>query len=800
MLLELTFRFFRRIATPTFFVFFLLVGVVGSLAYGLSDIIRGLTFPPLFNLAFISLLLGWWLARTRVKVWLAAVFILIVGFVGTYIWVGNLILPLVNFARLLVRWIWGYLQEQQDIIENLTPLRLASAELSIAINTIWVGLQDWGRSQLTDNPIFHITTTLLVWGLAIWIVSAWAGWVQQRYANTVLSLMPASVLLVTAMGFTWANHSTLLPLLFCVLLLLALTWLNANENRWQKTGIDYPVDARVDTLLAAISISVFLVAVAYTLPKISIRKMVETIRELTNPQVQQAQPFIESLGIDVSKPSIGRFGPLLTAGLPRAHLIGAGPELSEQVVMTVQITGGLPPGKEANNAIPLYWRGLTYDRYAGSGWNSSDVSLRKYRPDESVGVFERPGYWIVEQEVRFTDERELLFAAGDLITADERFRVAWRSEPWLSDIEQFPGDFFGAVTDEPSYRANAFIPVVDENTLRESSFLYPDWILENYILVPISTPQRVIQHSLSLTEGVQNPYDRAKIIEGYLRQFEYTTDLPAPPEDRDIVDYFLFDLRKGYCDYFATAMVVMARAAHLPARLVVGYSRGTYDPVNDRYMITEADAHSWPEIYFAGIGWVPFEPTSALKEITRSEQPLEFPGDSAFIIEPDSMLGGLKPLFGSWMLTFGIAALVLVWVWMIWITLDEWLLKRHSPEGMATRLYWRLYNYGRWFGVPASKEVTPHQFSEALQMKVTSLPVKSLAIRTMYQVSQAVERLTHIYVQAQYSSEALDEKDKDQILVIWQRLRRQLVLARSLFWVRKLIRTKPPDPESENLE
>ncbi len=715
-------------------------------------------------------------------------------------WAGNLLPPVVNITRVLVRWIWGYINEQRDIIENITPLQLASAELSFAVNTILIDLQDWSNSLFSENPVFQLTVIILVWGLAVWLVSAWAGWMQRRHNNVVLSIIPASVLLVATMGYTWANILPLISLLFCVLLLLALTWLNTNEKHWGTMGIDYPVDARVDTLIAAISISLVIVITAFFIPRMSIRKIVESIRELTSPQVQQAQPIMESLGIEVSKPSIGRFGTMLTAGLPRAHLIGAGPELSEQVVMTVQITGGLPPGQEADDVIPLYWRGLTFDRYTGSGWNSSDVSLRKYTPDKAIGVYDRPGYMIVEQEVRFRDESDLLLAAGDLITTDESFRVAWRTEPWLSDVEQISGDFFGAAADERSYQANTFIPVVDENTLRESSFLYPDWVRKTYILVPIDTTQRVTQLTLDLIEDVHNPYDRAKIIEGYLRQFEYTTDLPAPPEDQDIVDYFLFDLQKGYCDYFATAMVVMARVAYLPARLVVGYSRGTYDAANDRYVITEANAHSWPEIYFDGIGWVPFEPTSGLKEIDHPQNPLEFPEDSAYIIEADSLLGGLKPLFGSWPLTFGILSAGLIWFWMVWITLDEWLLKRCSPEEIATRLYGRLYRHGQQLGVPARKESTPYEFAESLQRQVISLPIKSLAKKPMTQVSQAIERLTETYVRAQYSPKPMDDQEKTQILAIWQRLRRQLILARGLFLARKLRRKKSLEPESENLE
>ncbi len=786
MILELTIRFFRRIATPSFFIFVLLWGVVGSVAYGLSEMIRGLAFWPLFRLAFISLLLGWWLAHTRINPWLAGVLLVFLGVVGTYTWVGNLLAPLVNLVRSLILLGWVYLR-QQEVAASLTSLQLANSELSMAVTLIWVDLQDWVGSLFSENPVFRVTAVFLVWGLAVWFVSAWAGWVQKRRGNAVASILPGCLLLTITMGYTWADISALLPLLFSALLLVALTWLHTNERHWQKSGIDYPVDARVDTTITVFLISIFLVGIAFFVPRISIRKMVETVSAWTNPQVEQVAPLFESFGIEPYRPSVDRFGSMLDAGLPRAHLIGSGPELSEQVVMSVQITGGLPPGAEADAAIPLYWRGLTYELYTGSGWDSSDVSLRKYRSDEKVGVFERPGYWIVEQEIRFVDENELLFTTGDLITVDEKFQVAWRSVPNSSDIEAYPGDIFGASIDELNYRTQSFVPVADENMLRASSFFYPDWIRENYILVPIGTPQRVVQLTLGLIEGVHNPYDRAKIIEQYLRQFEYTTDLPAPPRDQDIVDYFLFDLKKGYCDYFATAMVVMARSASLPSRLVVGYSRGTYDAANDRYVITEADAHSWPEIYFEGIGWVPFEPTSGRKAIERSELPLEFPGDSTYVIETDSLMGGLKPLFGSWPLTFGIAALGLIWIWMIWITLDEWLLKRRSPAGMAAKLYGRLYRHGRRLGSPAQKDATPYEFAESLRQQILSFPIKSIARKPMQQADQAIENLTDIYIRAQYSLENLSAGDKERTLAIWQRLRRQLVLARGLRWLRKLV-------------
>ncbi|MFO7552136.1 MAG: transglutaminase-like domain-containing protein, partial [Haliea sp.] len=76
-------------------------------------------------------------------------------------------------------------------------------------------------------------------------------------------------------------------------------------------------------------------------------------------------------------------------------------------------------------------------------------------------------------------------------------------------------------------------------------------------------------------------------IQSYLRKFSYSLDIPQPPEDDDVIDYFLFDLQKGYCDYFASAMVVMARAIGIPARLVIGYTSGNYDYDANYYVIIE---------------------------------------------------------------------------------------------------------------------------------------------------------------------------------------------------------------------
>lgn len=130
--------------------------------------------------------------------------------------------------------------------------------------------------------------------------------------------------------------------------------------------------------------------------------------------------------------------------------------------------------------------------------------------------------------------------------------------------------------------------------LRSSGDDYPTWILDRYLALPNDIPSRVLGLARDLTATQPTQYDRALAIETHLRSYAYTLDISTPPPGKDVVDYFLFDLKRGYCDYYATSMVVLARAAGIPARLVVGYATGSYDDQNHRYVVTAADAHSWP--------------------------------------------------------------------------------------------------------------------------------------------------------------------------------------------------------------
>lgn len=184
------------------------------------------------------------------------------------------------------------------------------------------------------------------------------------------------------------------------------------------------------------------------------------------------------------------------------------------------------------------------------------------------------------------------------------------------------GTFSVAVLGQPTTGSGLQIPVITSpekmktyETLtqlkRKSTQIYL-----NYLQLPDNLPQRVKDLSASLVASETNDYDRAKAIEQYLAsKYPYNLDVRSTPRNRDFVDYFLFDLKEGYCSYYASAMTVLARCAGLPARYVEGYMLPPEPVKDDRttYVVNNMQAHAWVEIYFEGYGWLPFEPTAPFR-------------------------------------------------------------------------------------------------------------------------------------------------------------------------------------------
>lgn len=135
-------------------------------------------------------------------------------------------------------------------------------------------------------------------------------------------------------------------------------------------------------------------------------------------------------------------------------------------------------------------------------------------------------------------------------------------------------------------------------------------IYSRYTSLPENFPERIGELAKDITAEAENDYRKAVKIMNYLKtRYPYTLTPGDTPEDRDFVDYFLFDLQKGYCTSFASAFVTMCRSIGLPARYVEGYVTPFEKNENGVYVVTHKEGHVWGEVYFEGYGWIQFEPT-----------------------------------------------------------------------------------------------------------------------------------------------------------------------------------------------
>jgi transglutaminase-like putative cysteine protease len=135
-----------------------------------------------------------------------------------------------------------------------------------------------------------------------------------------------------------------------------------------------------------------------------------------------------------------------------------------------------------------------------------------------------------------------------------------------------------------------------------------DPALARYLALPGSLPQAIVALARQVVRGQATPYGKALALQEFFRRnFRYSLNVPASSSN-DALMQFLFHTKEGYCQQFAGAYAVMARAVGLPARVAVGFTQGQRS-ANGVYHVLALDAHAWPEVDLGQFGWVPFEPT-----------------------------------------------------------------------------------------------------------------------------------------------------------------------------------------------
>ncbi len=282
-----------------------------------------------------------------------------------------------------------------------------------------------------------------------------------------------------------------------------------------------------------------------------------------------------------------------------------------------------------------YWRGETRSLYSGTGWESEsseanifkDVVVAEELKQDSESIIQTEK---VQQTMMFQTDNDfpVLFGAYAIssvqtIDGEKDMRgIQWKGPQgelhWNNTDKESPYPKAYTITSE--------VPIVPIEELRKKSFddLYEDSNEKDYLQIPDNFPGRVKELASDVTESALTPYEKITLLQTYLQtNYKYTNtpDLTLKKSD-DFVDSFLFEIREGYCNYFSTSMVMMTRSLGIPARWVKGYAPGSQPQMDefrmmrqgqqmdpDSYRVTNADAHSWVEVYFGPYGWIPIEAT-----------------------------------------------------------------------------------------------------------------------------------------------------------------------------------------------
>lgn len=292
-----------------------------------------------------------------------------------------------------------------------------------------------------------------------------------------------------------------------------------------------------------------------------------------------------------------------------------------------------------NSPEKRYWRVESKEVYTGKGWIAED------REDQWTYSSGDVPFTIQGNQVNYQEEEAT-------ITFDSKKEMNKLVYPYGAkrvetdeDVQQYlvhltKGTIQPTIDHEitpiQSYTLQYHFPIFQEHQLQNIRESTNSALHESYTQLPDELPERIGELAEEITAEYNTQFDKVKAIEQYFSQGDYiyeTDDVSIPYEDIDYVDEFLFDTQAGYCDNFSTSMAVMLRTLDIPTRWVKGFTGGTVlDEVESDegyvYEITNSNAHSWVEVYFAGLGWVPFEPTvgfSGASEIEegRSDEPTE---------------------------------------------------------------------------------------------------------------------------------------------------------------------------------
>ena len=422
----------------------------------------------------------------------------------------------------------------------------------------------------------------------------------------------------------------------------------------------------------------------------------------------------------ISLPNFSNFkGGLESPALPLVQLTGDSTGASSSVDLHFRGRLGDAPVMYVRTGAPAYWRGLVFDEYRDGAWTTTNHGYREMQP------YVPPRFMPPAPPHNlgtFVQTFRVLRPLPGVINA------AYPIQSLYAPVAALREDAYGtfhtpdALRPGQTYSVVSYLPDLSADALRGDELERVAPQNNPAYLDPGSLSPRARQMAVEATKGASNEFDAVMALTGYLqRGYQYTLDLPRVPAGRDPVDWFLFDVKTGYCEQFATAETLMLRSLGIPARLATGYGTGDYDPLLNQAVVREHDAHAWVEVWFSGHGWVPVDPTPGVAPLAATRFPNHWAGGGVARLLPHLTVGAPAAALGSLgvfavvPLAMGIAiAFVLAYAWL---RRRVWRRRPKTPPGESEllRLYERLQ---RRLGRRRAPPETPLEYQRLMQSDV----------------------------------------------------------------------------------
>lgn len=273
---------------------------------------------------------------------------------------------------------------------------------------------------------------------------------------------------------------------------------------------------------------------------------------------------------------------------------------NDEIVMRVRLE------KKGGITESLYWRGIALDTFDDKVWSKSKSVEKDSLIKSESGTFlvnkligKEDG--IVQTFYLEPIQTPVLFTLSHPLLVQGNFKSIYKDK---ENSLSFGRDSYERI----SYKVYSNLYQPDTEELKSDNIAYSKDDFR-YLQFPADTDERIARLAAQITKKANNRYDKAKEVEKYLQtQFGYSLEMKAGGE-QPLAD-FLFRVREGHCEYFASAMAIMLRTQGIATRVVNGFQQGEYNEMAGVYVVRQKDAHSWVEVYFPKENaWIRFDPT-----------------------------------------------------------------------------------------------------------------------------------------------------------------------------------------------